>query len=101
MKKKTPPGDTDISGFLERLLDTPQNTVPTSLFGRLGRLASTMAGTAASAGLRRLAGGEALDAKLAEKLALSLGQLKGLAMKGGQILSYTDDSLPPEVRRVL
>jgi predicted unusual protein kinase regulating ubiquinone biosynthesis (AarF/ABC1/UbiB family) len=60
-----------------------------------------MARTAAGAGLRRLTGNDALDAVIAERLALSLGELKGLAMKAGQILSYTDASLPEEVRRVL
>jgi predicted unusual protein kinase regulating ubiquinone biosynthesis (AarF/ABC1/UbiB family) len=83
------------------LFGESQDGVPTSLVGRFGRLAGMVARTAAAAGFRRLTGGEALDAKLAERVALSLGELKGLAMKGGQILSYTDASLPEEVRRVL
>jgi len=33
-----------------------------------------------------------------EDFVLSVGELKGLAMKMGQIVSYVDDSLPPETR---
>ena len=42
-----------------------------------------------------------LDARTAERLALSLGEPKGIAMKVGQILSYVDIPLPEETRQVL
>jgi predicted unusual protein kinase regulating ubiquinone biosynthesis (AarF/ABC1/UbiB family) len=42
-----------------------------------------------------------VDPAVVERLVRSLGELKGIAMKMGQILSYIDDSLPDEVRRML
>jgi predicted unusual protein kinase regulating ubiquinone biosynthesis (AarF/ABC1/UbiB family) len=43
----------------------------------------------------------AADRKAIERLVSRLGELKGLAMKMGQILSYIDDTLPPEMRQLL
>lgn len=80
--------------------------MPTSAFGRARR--TVAAAIRASAGvlagnLRGLdaAGLAAADPKTIERLVLSLGELKGIAMKVGQILSYIDDSLPEETRQLL
>ncbi len=62
------------------------------------RGASGLAGSRA----RRFAGGTGDDvaahAQLAGNLALVLGEMKGAAMKLGQLLSFVDLDLPPEVR---
>ena len=49
----------------------------------------------------RLRGHEGIDAEVIERLVLSMGELKGIAMKMGQILSYMDTTLPPEARELL
>jgi hypothetical protein len=66
----------------------------TSAIGRTRRTAASM--LRASGSLKRGRGGDAseLDAKAIERLTASLGELKGIAMKMGQILSYVDLSLP-------
>jgi predicted unusual protein kinase regulating ubiquinone biosynthesis (AarF/ABC1/UbiB family) len=78
------------------------------LGGRLGRgarLARTGARGAfglASATARRLAGDETADAQaheeLANRLAEVLGEMKGAAMKLGQLLSFVDLDLPDDLR---
>lgn len=67
-------------------------------------LAAIRAGAGAVKGRLRgfeSAGLGAADRKTIERLVLSLGELKGIAMKVGQILSYIDDSLPAETRKLL
>jgi predicted unusual protein kinase regulating ubiquinone biosynthesis (AarF/ABC1/UbiB family) len=98
--------DDPVARLLSRLLEAETSTVPTSTVGRLGRTAwaAARAGTGALIGRIRSgsAGGpDAADLETLERLVLSLGNLKGVAMKVGQILSYVDDSLPPEGRRLL
>lgn len=39
--------------------------------------------------------------ELAEEMATTLSEMKGLAMKLGQMLSYVDDMLPPEAQKIL
>jgi predicted unusual protein kinase regulating ubiquinone biosynthesis (AarF/ABC1/UbiB family) len=52
--------------------------------------------------LGRFASGEGLDRKAIERLVLSFGELKGIAMKFGQILSYVDvPLLTPQARELL
>ncbi len=75
--------------------------VPTSTFGRFRRTATTAARAAAGAAARRLTGGELLDDKAVERLVLSMGELKGVAMKVGQIMSYVDAPIPEGVRKQL
>ena len=89
--------DEVVTRLLARLMSEPGENVPTGLFGRARRTASAALRTGTSALLR----GGMLDARTAERLALSLGELKGIAMKVGQILSYLDTPLPEETRRVL
>jgi predicted unusual protein kinase regulating ubiquinone biosynthesis (AarF/ABC1/UbiB family) len=92
--------------LVSRLLEAGSSGVPTSALGRLGRtaLAAARAGTGALIGRlrnRESSGLGAADLATIEQLVVSLGDLKGLAMKAGQILSYLDDSLPPEARQLL
>ena len=77
------------------------------LGGRLGRgarLARTGLRSAsgfAQAGARRLTGDEdpeAIHEEVAARVAEVLGEMKGAAMKLGQLLSFIDLDLPPEVR---
>jgi predicted unusual protein kinase regulating ubiquinone biosynthesis (AarF/ABC1/UbiB family) len=89
--------DDVVTRLLARLMSEPGGEVPTGLFGRVRRSATAALRTGTSA----LLGGGKLDARTAERLALSLGELKGIAMKVGQILSYLDLPLPEETRRVL
>lgn len=69
--------------------------LPTSALGRARRGASA----AFKLGLGRLRGKG--DAAVFEELAVQLGELKGIAMKAGQILSYLDTDLPEEAKRLL
>lgn len=103
----------ELEALLEQaladMLGTDDAKVSTSSLGRLVRLGTLMARTgSAVAGdrLRRLAGTEEelaslLRAKAAGRLASGLGEMKGLAMKVGQMMSYADHSLPPEYRKLL
>lgn len=80
----------------------------TSLGGRVQRGARlARAGAKGAAGMtasraRRLTGGDPreaeLHARLATDLAEVLGDMKGAAMKLGQLLSFVDLDLPPEVQ---
>ena len=86
---------------LERRLLAIGSKLPTSSLGRIGRTAL--------AGLRggRLAwqskGNEAapLDVDALAAIVASVGQLKGVAMKAGQLLGYLDLPIPPELRSAL
>jgi predicted unusual protein kinase regulating ubiquinone biosynthesis (AarF/ABC1/UbiB family) len=98
------------SALLQHLVDclaeqsgTP---VPTSALGRLRRTAG--AALRAGVGALRSRHGEndasglsALDPEDVARLVLSLGELKGIAMKVGQMLSYIDTTMPSETRRLL
>ena len=86
-----------VTRLLARLMSQPGKDVPTGLLGRVRRTASAALRTGTSV---LLESGK-LDARTAERLALSLGELKGIAMKVGQILSYVDIPLPEETRQVL
>ena len=79
---------------------------PSSRLARLRRLAGLGAqlGTDALArGVKRLAGAETsrLSEGAAERLVQTLGDLKGAAMKLGQVASMDPDLFPPEVRALL
>ena len=95
-----------VRGLLERLRGSSGTQVPKSAFGRARRTAAAAvrAGASVLAGRFRgldAAGLAAADPRAIERLVLSLGELKGIAMKVGQILSYVDDSLPEETRQLL
>lgn len=70
-------------------------SIPTSGLGRLARTARAGLGI----GLRTALGRQSAEDFL--PLVRSLGELKGLGMKLGQLMSFMDDSLPPEARRLL
>lgn len=69
--------------------------VPTSRLGRAWKTGRSGLGVAAS--LWR----DTPDPAAIAEIVGQLGELRGLAMKGGQILSYVDASLPPELRGLL
>jgi predicted unusual protein kinase regulating ubiquinone biosynthesis (AarF/ABC1/UbiB family) len=79
--------------------------IPTSSLGRLQKTAAVAARLGMDALAGRLRGEEFGLARLSPealaKLVESLGELKGVAMKVGQILSYVDASLGPDARRML
>ncbi|HLT30794.1 MAG TPA: AarF/ABC1/UbiB kinase family protein [Myxococcaceae bacterium] len=79
---------------------------PTSRFHRFRKLAGLTAQLGSEAlgqGVRRFAGKdvELLSRETAEKLVATLGDLKGAAMKFGQIASMDPDLVSPELRVVL
>lgn len=85
--------DDQVEQLRRRIAGTAK--LPTSALGRARRTV----GAALQMGFGRLTGKS--DADLFERLALQLGELKGTAMKAGQILSYLDTELPEEAKRML
>lgn len=87
-----------------RLLDT-ERAIPTSRLSRLlrtGRSAGALAAATLGNRLRGKGGGlAAADVDDIARLVERLGELKGVAMKVGQILGYIDPTLPPELRGLL
>jgi predicted unusual protein kinase regulating ubiquinone biosynthesis (AarF/ABC1/UbiB family) len=65
---------------------------------KLGRAVLGAVGRAAGG---RLLGDKADGAQAGERLAATLGQMKGLSMKLGQMLSYVDLELSPGLRKAL
>lgn len=72
--------------------------VSTSRLGRLFKTGRSAVGLARTMLGRRDA---EVDVEAISALTRRLGELKGLAMKAGQILSFIDPSLPPEMRELL
>lgn len=72
-------------------------------FRKLAGLSAQVGADVVARGVKRLAGRdpEALSMGAAEKLVATLGDLKGAAMKIGQVVSMDPDLLSPEVRAVL
>jgi predicted unusual protein kinase regulating ubiquinone biosynthesis (AarF/ABC1/UbiB family) len=91
------------AALLERLLGTSAR-LPTSTLGRFGRTASAAlrSGRLLLGAERRAREGEfPLDLEAMAKVVGALGELKGIAMKVGQIMSYVDVALPEELRTAL
>ncbi len=95
----------DLERFSETLL-ADGKPLATGALGRLSRTLGSAARTGLGMGLGRFRSNK--DGSLSEKdlqalesLVRSLGELKGIPMKLGQILGYVDDTLPPEMRRLL
>jgi predicted unusual protein kinase regulating ubiquinone biosynthesis (AarF/ABC1/UbiB family) len=86
---------------LERRLLALGGKLPTSVLGRLGRTA--MAGLRGARLARRgkNKADRSADVDALASLLTSVGQLKGVAMKVGQLLSYLDLPVAPEVRSAL
>ncbi len=77
---------------------------PPGRFKRLRKLAGLSARLGADAvghGLKRLGGGDSLATVPAERIVEALGELKGMAMKLGQMLSMDPHLFSPEARAVL
>src|SRR5437868_14993912 len=90
-----------VRELLARLSAQSGKPIPTSALGRLRRTATAAMRTGAGLLVGRLRGREGVDAQLIEQLILSMGELKGIAMKMGQILGYMDTTLPVEARELL
>jgi predicted unusual protein kinase regulating ubiquinone biosynthesis (AarF/ABC1/UbiB family) len=72
-------------------------------FRKLAGLSATVGGDLLGRGMKKLVGVDAppITRNTAQKLVATLGDLKGAAMKLGQMASMDADLLPPEVRAVL
>jgi predicted unusual protein kinase regulating ubiquinone biosynthesis (AarF/ABC1/UbiB family) len=94
--------DSDIKRrLLSRLADRPDIPLPTTSLGRLRRTAAAALRVGADRILRRLSGDTGIDTEIIERVVLSLGELKGIAMKMGQVLSYVDTPfLTPQAREL-
>src|SRR5499433_2811240 len=93
--------DRSLRDELERRLLALGDSLPTSSLGRLGRTA--LAGLRGGRIAWRAKQGEQqpTDIDALAAVVASIGQLKGIAMKSGQLLSYLDLPLPPEMRSAL
>src|SRR5262249_39048986 len=91
--------------LLERLRAEEGAPIPTSALGRLRRTALTGARVGLGALAGKMRGRDlnlgSLSPEALARLVESFGELKGVAMKVGQILSYVDGSLDPEARQLL
>jgi len=89
-------------GIKARIVESLKSTsseVPTSRLGRLRKMgATTLASGKLAFGKLRKRGP---DLAAAERMVAAIGELKGVAMKMGQLLSYIDTGLSPEVRSAL
>ncbi len=101
-------GDTHDSlraALMRRLLAETRGALPTSALGRLGRTASAALSSGRAILGARLRGGEAgagdPDTEALTRMVSSIAELKGIAMKSAQIMSYIDLALPEEVRTAL
>lgn len=98
--------DDVLADFIEQLTAETNRKVPTSGWGRMTRTARTALGTAVGAVKAHRRGAQglslgAVDVATLQKLVTALGELKGVPMKVGQILSYIDPTMPPEARQLL
>jgi predicted unusual protein kinase regulating ubiquinone biosynthesis (AarF/ABC1/UbiB family) len=89
--------------LIDRLRRKGGKNLPSSSLARLQKTAAAAArmGIGALAGGMRGDGFGALSPEALAKLVESFGELKGVAMKVGQTLSYVDASLSPKARRLL
>src|SRR5689334_9824187 len=70
--------------------------------GKLMRAGARVGADLASGPVKRLLGGdEAAATQAARRLIGTLGEMKGLALKAGQMLTLVGEQLPDDVRRVL
>ena len=92
-----------VSLVKNRLAEGESEKIPTSGFGRIGRMALTaLSSTSLMAKAARRGDDDVpLDAEKIVKLVTSVGRLKGIAMKMGQIMSYIDVALPEEFQEAL
>ena len=94
--------DEKLRAELMRRLLADRKELPTTSAGRLGRTALTLLRIHRAANAVQSDVGE--DGSNIESIAAivsSIGQLKGISMKVGQIMSYIDVALPDELRNAL
>lgn len=95
----------DASNELRALFEQMEQPEPAKGLWRLWKTGRGAAGLGAAVLRSRLRGEEAgisvAETQAILQLTSRLGELKGVAMKAGQILSYVDISLPDELRNVL
>lgn len=85
--------------MLKELLLRSDPRISTSSLGRLWRGGRTALGVGSQ--LLRGGRGEALDAGAIAQAVRNLGELRGVAMKLGQMLSYVDQTVPEELRATM
>jgi len=94
-----------LQQLLEHLRNEEGTPIPTSFLGRFGRTALMGAKVGLGALAGKMQGRDlnlvSLSPEALARLVESFGELKGIAMKVGQILSYVDGSLDPEARQLL
>lgn len=91
----------DLRDELTTKLLAGESKLSTSTAGRLSRTGWAMLRAARLMRKAQKKGAESLDAAALVRLVTSLGQLKGIAMKMGQIMSYIDIALPEPLRQAL
>ena len=93
--------DDSFSDAIKQRLLATAGKIPTSSLGRYARTA----GAALRSGRMLLGRGaeddEQWDVDQAARLVASIGQLKGITMKMGQIMSYIDVAIPEQLRAAL
>ncbi len=91
--------------LVDKLRAKEGSRIPTSSFARLQKTASAAARIGVDVVAGKLRGGDAglggLPPEALGRAVESFGELKGVAMKLGQLLSYVDPSIGPEARRML
>jgi predicted unusual protein kinase regulating ubiquinone biosynthesis (AarF/ABC1/UbiB family) len=91
--------------LVDKLRATEGSRIPTSAFARLQKTAGAAARIGVDVIAGKLRGSDAglghLPPEAIARAVESFGELKGVAMKVGQLLSYVDPSLGPEARRML
>lgn len=102
--------DGTLRNEIEKTLDRSVEKIATGRVGRafkLGKIAMNGGARLALGRAKQLFGGEgpALSKDdglaLAKQMLETFSELRGVTMKLGQMLSYVDDSLPPEARKIL
>jgi predicted unusual protein kinase regulating ubiquinone biosynthesis (AarF/ABC1/UbiB family) len=95
-----PDDEESLRTLLEKRLLEVVSDLPTSSLGRLGRTAQA-AFRAGRMAWRRRGSAVPMDPEALASFITSVGQLKGIGMKAGQLLSYLDLPLPPELQSAL
>src|SRR5689334_14258719 len=91
--------DDAIVRLLRRLQGQAGAQLPTTTLGRLRRTATSAARLGVGVVAGKLRGDDEIDEEAIGALVMGFGELKGVAMKMGQILSYVDTTLTPAARQ--
>jgi predicted unusual protein kinase regulating ubiquinone biosynthesis (AarF/ABC1/UbiB family) len=90
-----------VSDVLRATLLQSEKSVPASRLGRLWRFGRSAAGMAGAVLGGKKSGPTERELKDMARLVSRVGELKGVAMKIGQIFSYMDPTMPEEMRAML